>query len=179
MRKLTHALMAGLSALTLVLAPAAPALAQRKQLLEYPSIHHPTVGLKGMVVSQNEIASQVGAEILRQGGNAVDAAVAVGFALAVTLPRAGNIGGDGFMLVHMAETKQTVVIDFRGVADLGAGLPGSQGASGASGASGAASNAAGGVPPMQDASGASLTPEQIMAAMATNPMGRVVYWRVE
>ncbi len=65
------------------------------------------------------------------------------------------------------------VIDFRGVADLGAGLPGSQGASGA------ASNAAGGVPPMQDASGASLTPEQIMAAMATNPMGRVVYWRVE
>jgi gamma-glutamyltranspeptidase/glutathione hydrolase len=121
-RKLTYALMAGLSALSLVLAPAAPALAQRKQLLEYPSIHHPTVGLKGMVVSQNEIASQVGAEILRQGGNAVDAAVAVGFALAVTLPRAGNIGGDGFMLVHLAETKQTLVIDFRSVAPKAAQL---------------------------------------------------------
>ena len=78
MRKLTHALMAGLSALSLVLVPAAPALAQakppvqRKQLLEYPSIHHPTVGMKGMVVSQNAIATEVGAEILRKGGNAVD-----------------------------------------------------------------------------------------------------------
>ena len=107
MRKLTRALMVALSALTLVLAPAAPALAQRKQLLEYPSIHHPTVGMKGMVVSQNEIASQVGAAILRQGGNAVDAAVAVGFALAVTLPRAGNIGGDGFMLVGSERAIET------------------------------------------------------------------------
>ncbi|NBU79603.1 MAG: gamma-glutamyltransferase, partial [Sphingomonadaceae bacterium] len=66
-----------------------PALAQKKQLLEYPSIHSPVVGEKGMVVSQNAMASRVGAGILRKGGNAVDAAVAIGFALAVTLPRAG------------------------------------------------------------------------------------------
>ena len=94
------------SALALALTPiaATPAFAQKKQLLEYPSIHSPVVGEKGMVVSQNAIATKVGAEILRQGGNAVDAAVATAFALAVTLPRAGNIGGDGFMMVHIAKT---------------------------------------------------------------------------
>jgi len=126
MRLYLRPVLAGLTALSIGLAPlaghaqiapstAAPTV-QRKQLLEYPSIHHPVVGTRGMVVSQNEIATEVGAEILRKGGNAVDAAVAVGFALAVTLPRAGNIGGDGFMLVHMAETKQTLIIDFRSVA---------------------------------------------------------------
>ena len=57
----------------------------------------------GMVVAQEQLAAEVGAEILRQGGNAVDAAVATGFALAVTYPRAGNIGGGGFMLIHLAE----------------------------------------------------------------------------
>jgi len=67
----------------------------------------------GMVVSQEAEASRVGLEILRQGGNAVDAAVAVGFALAVTLPRAGNIGGGGFMLVHLAAQHRTVAIDYR------------------------------------------------------------------
>lgn len=120
MRRLFQSLVAGLAAVALASAPLAPAYAQaqpqRKQLLEYPSIHHPVVGTRGMVVSQNEIASHVGADILRKGGNAVDAAVAVGFALAVTLPRAGNIGGDGFMMVHDAATKKTIVIDFRSVA---------------------------------------------------------------
>ena len=56
----------------------------------------------GMVVSQERQATRIGVDILQQGGNAVDAAVAVGFALAVTLPKAGNIGGGGFMLVHLA-----------------------------------------------------------------------------
>ena len=70
----------------------------------------------GMVASQEAIATQVGVDILKQGGNAVDAAVAVGFALAVTLPRAGNIGGGGFMLVHLAEGNKTVAIDYREVA---------------------------------------------------------------
>lgn len=93
-----------------------PVLAQKKQLLEYPSIHSPVVGERGMVVSQNAIASRVGADIIHRGGNAVDAAVAMGFALAVTLPRAGNIGGDGFMLVHDAKSGQDLVFDFRSVA---------------------------------------------------------------
>ena len=70
----------------------------------------------GMVASQEAVATQVGVDILKQGGNAVDAAVAVGFALAVTLPRAGNIGGGGFMLVHLAEGNKTVAIDYREVA---------------------------------------------------------------
>ena len=57
----------------------------------------------GMVVAQERISAQVGADILRRGGNAVDAAVATGFAMAVTYPRAGNIGGGGFMVIHSAE----------------------------------------------------------------------------
>jgi gamma-glutamyltranspeptidase/glutathione hydrolase len=101
---------------------AAPGFAQKKQLLEYPSIHSPVVGEKGMVVSQNAIASGVGADILRRGGNAVDAAIAIGFALAVTLPRAGNIGGDGFMLVHDAKSGQQHFFDFRSVAPKAATL---------------------------------------------------------
>ncbi|NCZ56435.1 MAG: hypothetical protein EBY86_07320, partial [Acidimicrobiia bacterium] len=92
------------------------AAAQRQSLLEYPSIHSPKVGLQGMVVSQNEIASAVGARILAEGGNAFDAAVAVGFALAVTLPRAGNIGGDGFLTAYVASQRKVTTIDFRSVA---------------------------------------------------------------
>ena len=114
--------LAALAALSVAIAPLAQAQPQRRQLLEYPSIHHPVVGTRGMVVSQNAIATEAGAEILRKGGNAVDAAVAVGFALAVTLPRAGNIGGDGFMLVHIAGTGKTIVIDFRSVAPAAATL---------------------------------------------------------
>ncbi len=83
-----------------------------RQIIRYDTIHHPVVSDRGMVVSQNEIASRVGADILAQGGNAVDASVATGLALAVTLPRAGNIGGSGFMLIHMAETGKTVAIDY-------------------------------------------------------------------
>ena len=101
---------------------ATPAAAQKKQLLEYPSIHSPVVGERGMVVSQNAIASGVGADVLRRGGNAVDAAVAIGFALAVTLPRAGNIGGDGFMLVHDAQSGEQVFFDFRSIAPKAATL---------------------------------------------------------
>ena len=67
----------------------------------------------GMVVSQEARASEVGVDILRRGGNAVDAAVAVGFALAVTLPRAGNLGGGGFMVVHLARQAKPVAIDYR------------------------------------------------------------------
>ena len=100
----------------------ANAEAQRQSLLEYPSIHSPRVGLQGMVVSQNEMASAIGARILAEGGNAIDAAVAVGFALAVTLPRAGNIGGDGFLTAYVAGEKKVTVIDFRSIAPQAAKL---------------------------------------------------------
>jgi gamma-glutamyltranspeptidase/glutathione hydrolase len=73
----------------------------------------PVVAAHGMVVSQEAEASNVGLQILRRGGNAVDAAVAVGFALAVTLPRAGNLGGGGFMLIHRADLKKNTAIDYR------------------------------------------------------------------
>jgi len=72
----------------------------------------PVAGRKGMVASSEPLASQVGVEILQAGGNAVDAAVAVGFALAVTFPQAGNLGGGGFMLIRMADGNATVV-DYR------------------------------------------------------------------
>ncbi len=72
----------------------------------------PVYGRKAMVVAQEDLATEVGVSILRAGGNAVDAAVAVGFALAVTHPYAGNIGGGGFMLIRMADGR-TSFIDFR------------------------------------------------------------------
>jgi gamma-glutamyltranspeptidase / glutathione hydrolase len=74
----------------------------------------------GMVVSVSQAASEVGAEILLRGGNAVDAAIATGFALAVTYPAAGNIGGGGFMLVHPGYAKEPVVFDFRETAPAAA-----------------------------------------------------------
>ncbi len=74
---------------------------------------HPERARSFMVASQEKLASEVGAAILAKGGNAVDAAVATGFALAVTLPRAGNLGGGGFMLVHLAKENRTLAIDYR------------------------------------------------------------------
>ena len=98
----------------------APARGSGGDIVGYGQIHHPVIGRGGMVVSQNRLATQVGSEILRKGGNAVDAAVATGFALAVTLPRAGNVGGGGYMLVHMAAADgrpaQTIAIDYYGQA---------------------------------------------------------------
>jgi len=72
----------------------------------------PVKAFNGMVVSSDSLATKVGVEILKRGGNAVDAAVAVGFALAVTYPQAGNIGGGGFMVIKMANG-ETVTIDYR------------------------------------------------------------------
>ena len=74
---------------------------------------HPVVAEHGMVVAQEKIAARVGADVLRRGGNAVDAAVATGFAMAVTYPRAGNIGGGGFMVIHSKERGEDVTIDYR------------------------------------------------------------------
>ncbi len=67
----------------------------------------------GMVVAQEKIAARIGADVLRQGGNAVDAAVATGFAMAVTYPQAGNLGGGGFMVIHLRARNEDIAIDYR------------------------------------------------------------------
>ena len=77
------------------------------------AIHHPVWAKNGMVATQEALASEIGLKILKDGGNAIDAGVAVGFALAVTLPRAGNIGGGGFMMIYDAKQGKTVALDYR------------------------------------------------------------------
>lgn len=79
-------------------------------------IFHPAYARHGMVVAEHVLASRIGLDVLKRGGNAVDAAVAVGFALAVVLPNAGNLGGGGFMVLHDAENGENVALDFREMA---------------------------------------------------------------
>ncbi len=118
-RLLQHAALAAAIAVSLqtfalqpAAAPAAPPQVKEAIYAEN-AIEHPVWAKNGMVASQEALASAIGRDILQQGGNAVDAAVAVGFALAVTLPRAGNIGGGGFMLIHDAKKNETIAIDYR------------------------------------------------------------------
>ena len=84
--------------------------------LDYQNRIHPEISSDFMVVSQNTHATKAGYEILKKGGNAVDASVAVGFALAVTLPRAGNLGGGGFVLIYDKEKDDVTSIDYRSAA---------------------------------------------------------------
>ena len=93
-----------------------------RSYIDYESPFHPTVGKSGMVVSQNYLSSDIGLEILNKGGNAVDAAVAVGFSLAITLPRAGNLGGGGFMLIYIKEKNEIYYIDYRSTSPLNSNL---------------------------------------------------------
>ncbi len=93
----------------LLVATALPCSAQRKAV----EAEH------AMVVSAHELATQAGVEILKKGGNSIDAAVATGFAMAVTFPFAGNIGGGGFMLIHLADGRD-LVIDYRETAPAAA-----------------------------------------------------------
>src|SRR5579872_7306595 len=83
------------------------------------SAHEPARARHGMVVADEPLAADVGVAVLKAGGNAIDAAVAVGFALAVTHPFAGNIGGGGFLLARFADG-HTTFIDFREKAPLAA-----------------------------------------------------------
>ncbi len=89
-------------------------------LVSTDSRFQPVISENGMVAAQEKIAAQVGAEILRQGGNAVDAAVATGFALAVTHPQAGNLGGGGFMMIALADKHKTIALDYRETAPAAA-----------------------------------------------------------
>jgi gamma-glutamyltranspeptidase/glutathione hydrolase len=87
--------------------------------IKYDLTYHivsPVQGQHGMVATEHALATQIGLDILKKGGNAIDAGVAVGFALAVVLPNAGNIGGGGFMMIHNAATKKNVALDFREMA---------------------------------------------------------------
>ncbi|HTV34536.1 MAG TPA: gamma-glutamyltransferase [Methylocella sp.] len=91
-------------------------LEKPESVFSYPALGArilPVLASHGMVVAQESNAATIGVEILRRGGNAVDAAVATALALSVTLPRAGNLGGGGFMLIHLAKEKKTTVIDYR------------------------------------------------------------------
>ncbi len=119
------------SALALLLALVAPAAALAQgappgmpqggqAILSDAARTLPVIAANGMVSSQEAMATRIGVDMLRRGGNAVDAAVAVGFALAVTLPRAGNLGGGGFMMVHLAAENRTIAIDYRETAPAAA-----------------------------------------------------------
>ncbi|MDX1733078.1 MAG: gamma-glutamyltransferase [Halioglobus sp.] len=100
--------------------PLPSAQSQSAPIINYSQRFLPAMGRGGMVVGPEEIAVETGLAILRQGGNAIDAAVATGFALAVTYPRAGNLGGGGFMLIHLAKDNRQTFIDYRETAPAAA-----------------------------------------------------------
>ncbi|QFS97428.1 Gamma-glutamyltranspeptidase precursor [Labrenzia sp. THAF191b] len=107
-------------ATALVVGIAAPLSAQDSPIYSLKDRFQPETAQNGMVASQEAVASRVGVDILKKGGNAVDAAIATGFALAVTLPRAGNLGGGGFMMIHLADSGDTKALDYREMAPAAA-----------------------------------------------------------
>ncbi|WP_435389784.1 gamma-glutamyltransferase [Halomonas sabkhae] len=109
-------LVAGLIAGTLLMTPLAMA---QPAILEGERFH-PQEGTQGMVATSHFLASQVARDVLADGGNAVDAAVTAGFALAVTQPRSGNIGGGGFMLISDENSDEVIAIDYRETAPAAA-----------------------------------------------------------
>ena len=102
--------------LALLVVPLLPAAARDPYVPPAADSVHAVAAEHGLVVAQEKVAARIGADILKRGGNAVDAAVATGFAMAVTYPRAGNIGGGGFMVIHLADREQDIAIDYREMA---------------------------------------------------------------
>ncbi|VAX31962.1 Gamma-glutamyltranspeptidase @ Glutathione hydrolase [hydrothermal vent metagenome] len=92
-----------------------PALlsAQENPIISGRDRFSPIVAENGMVATQQAYGTKAGLQVLKEGGNAIDAAVTIGFTLAVTLPRAGNLGGGGFMLIYLADEKKVIAIDYR------------------------------------------------------------------
>jgi gamma-glutamyltranspeptidase/glutathione hydrolase len=109
-------------AILALIAAGIPAAAQdfRDGHAPAPNTLHAIAAKHGMVVTQEKLAAKIGADVLKQGGNAVDAAVATGFAMAVTYPRAGNLGGGGFMVIHLADGNRNIAIDYRETAPAAA-----------------------------------------------------------
>ena len=104
--------------LLLVAISAAQTFSKEDPLYSGKARFHPVVAKNAMVASENSYATNAGLQVLKEGGNAVDAAVTIGFTLAVTFPRAGNLGGGGFMLVYLAEKDEVISIDYREKAPL-------------------------------------------------------------
>jgi gamma-glutamyltranspeptidase / glutathione hydrolase len=111
------------TALTAIAQPVAarPAPDAKLPIIDYRNRFLPIVARQGMVVGPEQLAAEIGRTMLQRGGNAVDAAVATGFALAVSYPRAGNLGGGGFMLIHLADGQRQTLIDYRETAPAAAG----------------------------------------------------------
>jgi gamma-glutamyltranspeptidase/glutathione hydrolase len=105
---------------SLLSTPLASARRAAPSLPAHPASNEPERGRHAMVATQSRPASLVGVDILKRGGNAVDAAVAVALTMAVTYPEAGNIGGGGFMMIRLADGRSTA-IDYREMAPAGAG----------------------------------------------------------
>ena len=119
MKHYNHLLIRLLLVTMVLVAIIAPPLGSFRSVPVVASNRQPVRAKHGMVASTNEVASRVGVDILKRGGNAVDAGIAVAFALAVTHPQAGNLGGGGFMMIRLKDGK-TTAIDYREMAPAGA-----------------------------------------------------------
>ena len=119
-KHLSRPLLLAVLATLVATAAGQPAPGANTPIIDYENRFLPIVARQGMVASPEKLAARIGRDILEAGGNAVDAAVATGFALAVSYPRAGNLAGGGFMLIHLAQENRQTLIDYRETAPAAA-----------------------------------------------------------